>query len=65
MYMYIKRKKKKKKKGGLEMLLLKVFGPVFGQCNLILHIFRCLPLIQEGKLSVTCERMCAEYWLTA
>ena len=24
-----------------------------------------LPLIQEGKLSVTCERMCTEYWLTA
>ena len=23
-----------------------------------------LPLIQEGKLSVTCERMCTEYWLT-
>ena len=24
-----------------------------------------LPLIQEGKLSVTCERMCTECWLTA
>ena len=24
-----------------------------------------LPLSQEGKLSVTCERMCTEYWLTA
>ena len=24
-----------------------------------------LPLIQEGKLSVTCEKMCTEYWLTA
>ena len=24
-----------------------------------------LPLIQEGKLSVTCKRMCTEYWLTA
>ena len=24
-----------------------------------------LPLIQEGKLSVTCGRMCTEYWLTA
>ena len=24
-----------------------------------------LPLIQEGKLSVTCEGMCTEYWLTA
>ena len=24
-----------------------------------------LPLIQEGKLSVTCERMFTEYWLTA
>ena len=23
-----------------------------------------LPLIQERKLSVTCERMCTEYWLT-
>ena len=23
-----------------------------------------LPLIQEGKFSVTCERMCTEYWLT-
>ena len=23
------------------------------------------PLIQEGKLSVTCERMCTEYWLTS
>ena len=22
-----------------------------------------LPLIQEGRLSVTCERMCTEYWL--
>ena len=21
-----------------------------------------LPLIQEGKLSVACERMCTEYW---
>ena len=24
-----------------------------------------LPQIQEGKLSVTCERMFTEYWLTA
>ena len=24
-----------------------------------------LLLIQEGKLSVTCERMCTEYWLNA
>ena len=24
-----------------------------------------LQLIQEGKLSVTCKRMCTEYWLTA
>ena len=24
-----------------------------------------LPLVQEGKSSVTCERMCTEYWLTA
>ena len=28
-------------------------------------IILSLPLIQEGKLSVTCERMCTEYWLTA
>ena len=24
-----------------------------------------LLLIQEGKLSVTCKRICTEYWLTA
>ena len=24
-----------------------------------------LLLIQEGKLSVTCEEICTEYWLTA
>ena len=24
-----------------------------------------LPLIQEGSSSVTCKRMCTEYWLTA
>ena len=29
------------------------------------YIVIILPLIQEGKLSVTCERMCTEYWLTA
>ena len=28
-------------------------------------IILSLPLIQEGKLSVTCKRMCTEYWLTA
>ena len=26
-------------------------------------VFRSLPLIQEGQLSVTGERMCKKYWL--
>ena len=37
--------------------------------RLIMKIFSTvilsLPLIQERKLSVTCERMCIEYWLIA
>ena len=28
-------------------------------------VIHSLPLIQEGKLLVSCERMCTEYWLTA
>ena len=27
-----------------------------------LPVILTLPLLQEGKLSVTCKRMCTEYW---
>ena len=43
-------------------------GPILS-VRLIMNFFSMvilsLPLIQEGKLSVTCERMCTEYWITA
>ena len=31
----------------------------------LIMVILFLPLIQEGKLSVTWETMCTEYWLTA
>ena len=33
--------------------------------EIISMVILILPLIQEGLLSVTSERMCTKYWLTA
>ena len=52
--------------GGLEFVAL-VLPHSFIEIDheIFSTVILSLPLIQEGKLSVTCERMCTEYWLTA
>ena len=42
-------------------------GPILVEIDheIFSTVILSLLLIQEGKLSVTCERMCTEYWLNA
>ena len=44
---------------GLHHSLVEIDHEIFSS------VILCLQLIREGKLSVTCKRMCTEYWLTA